>query len=189
VASEAAIDRLEGAVLATGAIVKGAAAADLAAPSPCAGWDARAVINHTIGAMTMFRDVVEKGEADVALLSSDLVGADAATSFERAGREVVEQFRRRGDLEGTLRLPFGEFPAAFGIALLTNDVVVHGWDVARATGQPAAFDDDLVAACGAFARATFENPEVRGNDFGPEAAAPEGASAMDALAAYLGRSV
>jgi uncharacterized protein (TIGR03086 family) len=184
-----AIDRLERGIQQTAAIVKGVAAEQLRADSPCAGWDVRAVVNHTIGAMTMFRDAIDSGSADVeAIMSADLVGGDPASSFDRAGREVLDRFRRPGVIGGTVNLPFGELPASFGIALLTNDVVVHGWDVARATGQPAAFDDELVAACTAFAISTFADPAMRGDEFATETSVADDASAIDRLAAYLGRT-
>jgi uncharacterized protein (TIGR03086 family) len=184
------VERLEQGIRQTAGIVKGVAGDQLSAPSPCEGWDTRAVINHAIGAMTMFRDAIDRGEADAAaIFSADLVGNDPTSAFERAGDEVLERFRRPGVLDGTVNLPFGELPASMAIALLTNDVVVHGWDIAKATGQQPAFDDELTAACAAFCSQMFSDPAMRGAEFAAATEAPAGASPMDQLAAYLGRSV
>ena len=183
-------DILEQAILQTGAIVKGVSADQLGAPSPCEGWDARAVINHTIGAMTMFRDAIDNGSADMAaIFGADLAGDDPASSYDRAGRELLERFRRPGVLDGTVNLPFGEFPAQAGMMLVTDDIVVHGWDVAQATKQDAEFDEGLTDACFTFMREMFgPNPEMRGGSFAPEISVDDSESAIDRLVAYLGRS-
>jgi uncharacterized protein (TIGR03086 family) len=184
-----AVGLLGDAVAQTAAIVRSVPAEAMSARSPCEEWDTRAVINHTIGAMRMFAAVIDEGSVDaVGLFSADLVGTDAARSFEEAGAAVVERFGRPGVLDSTLDLPFGKFPASFGIALLTNDVVVHGWDIAKASGQQPVFDAALTDACLAFAIETFSNPAYRGDDFAPAVDPGRDATPVDRLVAYLGRT-
>ena len=72
-----------------------------------------------------------------------------------------------------------------GINLL--DTATHSWDLATATGQPAALPEDVAAAAMEASRATI-SPEIRPGRFGPEVDAPSGASATDALVAFLGRT-
>jgi uncharacterized protein (TIGR03086 family) len=84
-------------------------------------------------------------------------------------------------------LPFGTFPAEFAAGLVTNDLLTHGWDLAKATDQTVDYDPKLTEACMAFCRQTFANPEIRGNQFAGEVAVPEDAPAIDRLAGYLGR--
>ena len=43
-------------------------------------------------------------------------------------------------------LPWGVFPADNVLGVYLNEVTVHTWDLARATGQSPDFDDDVVAA-------------------------------------------
>ena len=63
--------------------------------------------------------------------------------------------------------------ALAGINLL--DTATHTWDLATATGQPAALPDDVATAALEASRATI-TPEIRPGRFGPEVAAPAGAA-------------
>ncbi len=78
------------------------------------------------------------------------------------------------------------------LAVATTDAFTHGWDLARATGQPTDLDPHLAAELLARARA-FIQPAFRGDDgakpFGPQQPAPPNATNADALAAFLGRTV
>jgi hypothetical protein len=79
------------------------------------------------------------------------------------------------------------------MAIATNDVFTHAWDLAKATGQSTDLDPQFAAQLTEGAR-LFVTDEIRGPDgsgapFGPEQPAPAGASAADIHAAFLGRSV
>ena len=71
------------------------------------------------------------------------------------------------------------------ISLFAEDLG-HGWDLARATGQPAAFPDDLAERGLAVARRQLDN---RHSTFGAEVEVSADAQAIDRLAAFLGRAV
>jgi uncharacterized protein (TIGR03086 family) len=67
------------------------------------------------------------------------------------------------------------------------DLVVHGWDLARATGQPYEPDADSVRACLDFAT-SFEVPADAGEGpFGPPVDVPSDAPVLDRLAGATGR--
>jgi uncharacterized protein (TIGR03086 family) len=72
-----------------------------------------------------------------------------------------------------------------GISLL--DTATHAWYLATATGQPAALPDDVAEAALEASRTTI-SPEIRPGRFGPEVAAPVGASTTDMPVAFLGRT-
>ena len=77
---------------------------------------------------------------------------------------------------------------AVGIAA-ANELVVHGWDVARAIGQELVLDDATLAPCREFV-AMMSGPgseEARGDAFGPELPVAEGATVLDAVVAGNGR--
>lgn len=91
----------------------------------------------------------------------------------------------------TISLPFGDMPGAAFVGLASTDTFVHGWDLAKATGQSTDLDSDLAAALLAQSRQSisdaFRSPE--GAVFGLEQTAPDGATNADQLAAFLGRTV
>ena len=77
-------------------------------------------------------------------------------------------------------------PGAVLGGFTTLDIAVHGWDLAKATSQPPALDDELAGTVLAFARRTI-TADTRGPRIGPEIPAAAGASVTDQLVAYLGR--
>ena len=68
------------------------------------------------------------------------------------------------------------------------ELLVHGWDLARATGQRLDVPDSMAQQALAGAKARMR-PEARQSAFGPEQPAPADAPALDQLAAFLGRQV
>lgn len=180
------ISRLQAATALAAPVIAATTTDQYALPSPCAGWDVRALVNHMAGALTMFRDVARTGSVDPAIFEADLLGSDPAASFRAIADDVVAAWQERG-LDGTAALPFGEFPAAFALQLPAMDMVVHTWDLATATGQQPAWDDDLVEVTRQFVEATFTSPEMRGEDFAAPVEVPADAAPIDRLAGFLGR--
>ncbi len=82
-------------------------------------------------------------------------------------------------------------PAVALLGLSVTDIFTHAWDLAKATGQSTDLDAGIAGALLEAARSSvqdsFRGPE--GAPFGPEHAAPAGATAADRLAAFLGREV
>jgi uncharacterized protein (TIGR03086 family) len=182
------ITRLQAGVDQARPIIAAVAKEDFELPTPCPDWNVRQLINHMVGALVMFRDVAVNGEADPSLFERDLIGDNPADSFENASREAIAAWRVEGRLDGAAKLPFGEFPAPFALQLPAMDMVVHGWDLARATGQDVAWDAALVADTLTFSEATFTAPEFRGSDFGSPVPVPDDADGITRLVAFLGRN-
>jgi len=93
-------------------------------------------------------------------------------------------------LERVFQAPIGPAPGAVLLHLRITELLVHGWDLARATGQPAHLPDDLAEEELAFARG-LSAPDVprSGHPFGPAQGVADDAPTIDRLAAYLGRPV
>jgi uncharacterized protein (TIGR03086 family) len=116
------------------------------APTPCADWDVRALVNHItyedkwtaplLGGSTV-ADIGDQFEGD--LLGSDPVGAFATASAE------ATQAAGRVDPAETVHLSFGDVPASEYLYQLAADHLVHAWDLAAATDGDRRFDEELVA--------------------------------------------
>jgi uncharacterized protein (TIGR03086 family) len=162
---------------------------DLDAPTPCASWDVRALINHFVGTARWWAATIDGGGEDA---DADYAGGDFVAAYEESIRIAVGAFAAEGALERTVRLPFGEFPGTVVLGMAALDQFTHGWDLARATGQPADLDPALASALLAQARLAISDA-FRGPDgqapFGPAAPVPAGAGPADQLAGFLGRSV
>jgi uncharacterized protein (TIGR03086 family) len=82
-----------------------------------------------------------------------------------------------------------EMPAGVAVLVALDELVVHAWDLARATGQDYVPDPAAVAACAAWVE-EFEVPaEVTdGGPFGPPVPVPADAPAIDRLIGNTGRN-
>ena len=180
---------LDMALQSTLAILAKVQPADLEAPTPCASWNVRALINHFIGTARWWAGVLA-GEADVT--DADYAGGDFVAAYEESIRIALAAFEADGALGRTVTLPFGKFPGAVVRGMAALDQFTHGWDLARAIGYPTDLDPDLAALLLGPARMAITDA-YRGPDgeaaFGPVAQAPAGAGPADELAAFLGRSV
>ena len=86
----------------------------------------------------------------------------------------------------------GEVPATWILGQHVADVVVHGWDLAKATGQSTDLDPEL----GQFAldwakeslKPEFRGDEESGRSFGPEVPVAADAPLYDRLAGFFGRN-
>lgn len=160
----------------------------LDAPTPCQSWQVRQLINHFVMAPRWGVSALRTGVVDIE--EEDFCAGDFRAAYEETARMAAEAFAEEGAMDKTAKLPFGEVPGSFLLLMVTTDQFAHGWDLARATGQPTDLDPSLAEEI--LAEAAIPD-EFRGPDgaapFGPARQAPEGATAADRLAALLGRSV
>jgi uncharacterized protein (TIGR03086 family) len=117
-------------------------------PTPCTGWDVRALVAHLVDEQLWTAPLLEGQtiEEVAPAIPSDPLGADP----RRAWEESVATARRgveSADLDTTVHLSFGDVPAREYVMQLFADLLVHAWDLARATGQEERLDPALVAAC------------------------------------------
>lgn len=164
-------------------------------PTPCASWDVRRLLSHYVGASHWFAMCVNAGEApeDDTTESVDYTQGDLLASYDAGIKASVEAFGAPGAQEKMVKLPFGEMPGGVFMGIATNDVFTHAWDLARATGQSTDLDPEFAAQLtdGArmFVQDAFRGPDGSGAPFGAEQTPPDGASAADRHAAFLGREV
>jgi uncharacterized protein (TIGR03086 family) len=181
------ISVLRKAVDQTGRIVAGVKPDQLAAPTPCADWDVRALLNHTIGVVEMFDDAAQTKPFNGKIFANDNLGDDPGTSYESRAKVLHATLAKPDVLDATWTMPFGEVPGAVGVGFATLELFQHGWDVARASGQQIEFDADVTETAAATAQ-LMPSEQVRiPGVFGREAPCPPESSAEDRLAAFLGR--
>jgi uncharacterized protein (TIGR03086 family) len=164
---------------------------DYGLATPCEAWNVRDLLNHLTGTLSLGQALLADTPPAVAmgpgdLPEVDLVGDDPAKAY-RLGVESLLDTAGGDALERVHPTPLGDMPGAMLGGFTTLDIVVHGWDLAKATGQPAALEPDLAESVLAFARQAFA-AMPREPRIGPEVAVPAGAPATDRLVAFLGRT-
>ena len=173
----------------TGRIVAGVKPDQLGLATPCADWDVRALLNHTVGAAQMFHDAAQGKPFEMARFATDLIGDDPAAAYDQAAAQLRGAVGKPGVLDQTWTMPFGTVPGAIAIAIATVEAEQHGWDVAKATAQLVDFDPELAEAALANARMMPPDQARQPGVFGPEVSCSAGAPVHDSLAAFLGRQV
>jgi uncharacterized protein (TIGR03086 family) len=108
-------------------------------PSPCAGWDARDVLQHVCDSQALFLGFVDEPAGKGPSVADDPVGAWRAASAPVAAVLAVPA-RAATTFDGF----FGETTFESAIDRFANfDLVVHRWDIARATaGDETVAPDD-----------------------------------------------
>jgi uncharacterized protein (TIGR03086 family) len=182
----------ERAVTSTADIIKAIPVGQLGVPTPCTGWDVRALLGHVIGTLWLAEGLLADQEprypmAPGGLPAADLAGEDPVAAYAGASSAALAA-AATGDALTRLHLtPLGEMPGPALAGFTTLDILVHGWDLATATGQPADLDGRLAAHVLAFAEQALATPESRAGRIGPALPAAAGAPVTDRLAAFLGR--
>ena len=179
------VDQLSTALDAAGELVAGITPEQWSGPTPCTDWDVRALVTHLSDGNHLFATALGDGASAPAAdrgSNDDLVAA-----YRDSAEAVVAAFRRPGALERTVEVPFGTVPGAVALHLRLTEVLVHGWDLAQATGQVGAFDEDLAEQELAFTREALGALPPGRSPFAPPTPAPDTAPALDRLAACLGR--
>jgi uncharacterized protein (TIGR03086 family) len=169
----------------TAKLVAGLTPAELDAPSPCAGWDVRATLNHMLGATWMFTLVNNGQGADED--AGDVIGDDASLAVTAAAKENLASWRQPGAFEGDRSYFFGTFPATGAAVLNLEEVVVHNWDVAKATGQELVIEPAVGQMIYDWGVSIPLDDFREHGAFGPEVAVPASAPIIDRLVGLLGR--
>jgi uncharacterized protein (TIGR03086 family) len=158
-------------------------------PSPCAGWRARDVVGHIVE----MHDVMLR-PAGRSLSPAPAIDDDPVAAF-RSARADVEALLADADVVSTeCDTPAGRMTVARHIdEVMSADLVLHGWDLARATGLDDTIDPAEVAAM--WPQMEHIPEEMRIPDFygpgvvvfGPEVPVADDAPLQDRLLGKIGR--
>jgi uncharacterized protein (TIGR03086 family) len=116
--------------------------------SPCEDWTARQVAGHAIAFVRNVVALAGDGPAPdfhAAVDFAAVAGEDPLGSWTATRGLIESELLTRPDRLATVRLtPLGvEMPMVQLLTFQGMDPVVHGWDVARATGGAVDIPDDL----------------------------------------------
>ncbi|HVW34790.1 MAG TPA: TIGR03086 family metal-binding protein, partial [Acidimicrobiia bacterium] len=152
--------------------------------SPCTEWNARDVVAHITNNARRINAQVHGQEPPEPVAGEDPKAAWAET------RATIEAILSDPDKSSAnVQSPMGPMPVEMFIGrFVCTDLLVHTWDLARATGQ----DDTINADAAAMAYKGLQPMDAmirRPGFFGPKVACPEGADAQTQLLTFLGRQV
>jgi uncharacterized protein (TIGR03086 family) len=172
----------------TGRIVTGIPAGRWHAATPCAGWDAHALLNHVVSGNLWAAELAAGTtiESVGGRLDGDVLGPDPARSYATSAKAAAAAFLRPGALDAPCAVSYGPVPGSVYAGHRFIDVFIHGWDLATATGQDTALDPDLMEACRQIIEPQLELFRAAGA-LGAELPVPPGATPQTRFLAILGR--
>lgn len=156
------------------------------APTPCTDWTVRELVNHLVGVNLVFAALVNSQAPPER--GTDVLGDDPAGAYRDSSRAIQAAFAQPGVLERSYQGPLGAATGAERLHVRIADLLAHGWDLAQATGQPAALPADLSEQALTFTRTQLSTMPRTGR-FDPAQPVADDAPAIDRLAAFLGRPV
>lgn len=172
VAAEAALAALQ-------PVLRGLTQADRDKPTPCSDFTAHELVEHLLASLAQLG-----GMAGVEIAAPRSGSAEDRVST--VAGEVIDGWRAV-DLDGTVTGPGGEdTPARFLASIVPLELVLHGWDLAQATGRSLRVSDEVVSYVRELSEGVIASG--RGSSFGAEVTPAADADAVDRFAAYAGRS-
>jgi uncharacterized protein (TIGR03086 family) len=156
-------------------------------PTPCADWSVHDLVGHLIAGNLLFARALDGRPPAPAPACAP--GSHTQLAHLESVTELLGAFSQPGVLDRIVTVPFGSVPGHVALHLRTTETLVHGWDLARATGQPTAFPAGLADQELAFSESRLADVPSERRPFAPPRPVPDGAPAIDRLAACLGRDV
>lgn len=179
-------DKYRKAIEGFSAVVDQVPADKWSAQSPCPDWTAAHVVGHVIGGTQMVA-AARTGEAPNFGDPLGAAGDDPAASFA-AARDAALATLTDEYLQKPTQSPMGEMPLDQLVGMiLTNDVLIHTWDLAKAVDVDVKLDAALVEHAYNSLQpidAMIRQPQV----FGPKVEPPADADMQAKLIAFTGRT-
>ncbi|WP_370969201.1 TIGR03086 family metal-binding protein [Amycolatopsis sp. cg9] len=165
------------------------AVTELTAPTPCAGYDVRGLLNHLLywGPWLLAAGRREDPPPGGAEAESALVGEDWRAALEKQTETLVDVFGTPSAWTGVTALGTTQLPASVVGDMVLGEFVLHGWDLARASDQELAVAPE--AATAVYESAVLMGEQARSMGvYGPEVPVPAEASALDRALGASGRN-
>jgi uncharacterized protein (TIGR03086 family) len=145
--------------------------------TPCVDWSARQLVDHVI-------DVQRAIPEGLGMAVKD--GADPKATWNAVRDSAMTVLRKPGVLEQTMPGRGGEVPVEMSVGIRLGDLIVHTWDLARATGGDERLDADTAAIVLERLKPNDEILRSSGT-FGPKVEPPAGADPVVELLCFTGR--
>lgn len=169
-------------------LMNGVRAEQLTDPTPCAEFEVTALMGHLVATVDRARVIGEGGDPTTVPLVAATDG-DWSAAYRAAVERMWTVWNDDTLLTATVTAPWGRVPGHAAIWGYLNETLVHGWDLAEATGQPAEADPALAESALAVARRAIpESPRGGHVPFGAVVEPAAGAGPTERLANWSGRA-
>jgi len=116
--------------------------------TPDEAWDVRTLVNHIVSGNFWVAPLVDGKTIDEVgdRYDGDILGDDPVEAYQRSAKEAAAAFNASGAMAAPCAVSYGPVPGEIYAGHRFIDVLIHGWDLAKATGQDATLPAGLVEA-------------------------------------------
>ncbi|MFF2897598.1 TIGR03086 family metal-binding protein [Streptomyces sp. NPDC057966] len=159
-------------------------------PTPCPDYAVRELLAHLVGLTTAFRDAARKDFGPTTDTAPDasvpVLGDDWREALPPLLEELVTAWREPAARQGMTRAGSVDLPGEVALLVALDELVIHGWDLARSTRQKYEGDEASLNASLAMLTPGDDNPRPE-SIFGPPVPVPADAPLVDRAIAMSGR--
>jgi uncharacterized protein (TIGR03086 family) len=183
---------LEAATRTLTGLVEGVRDDQLTAPTPCDETSLGDLLDYIDGLSVAFTAAATKtplpGGSQGPSADASRLGADWRTRIPQRLAALGAAWRGEAAWTGMTQAGGLKLPAEVAGVVALDEVMVHGWDIAVASGQNFNCQPELVEAAYGFVQPTVDqNPQGTPGLFGPPVSVPEDAPLLDRLLGLTGR--
>ncbi len=170
-------------------ILRGISSGQLTGSTPCTEWNVQQLINHNILVTGYIHALLTGGPpVNPGEVSGPLPAEGAEDAFTAGTDKVLAAIKASGMLEKMLdETPMGPMTAGQLLMFPFGDILIHKWDLAKATNQDTSMDSSIADVCFQVFASVAEGAR-QGGVFGPEVTVPIDASSRDKLLGLTGRA-
>ena len=170
-------------------VVEGVRDDQLGSPTPCTDASVGDLIDHARGFCVAFAAAARKLPPMAPTADGSRLGPGWRAQLPHHIEELAAAWRDEAAWSGVTKAGGpDDLPAELAAAIAMDEVIVHSWDIAAATGQSYSCDPALIDLASSFAgQVANSNPEGTPGLFGPAYPVPAGAAPLDRLLGITGR--
>lgn len=159
------------------------------AATPCPEYTVRDLCNHLVSVVRRLTVMGTGGDFfSVPHFAEDVADGEWSVAWAAAAKELTAVWSDPAVLGRRIGLPWGPVPGAAAAVIYTNELVLHTWDIAKATGRPPQWDPEVLAGPLAHMHeAVPAEPRTPPVPFGPVVEVPDDAPDIDRLVGWYGR--
>lgn len=169
-------------------LAEGIADEQLGDPTPCPEYSVRELLAHLAGLSLAFRDAARKQFGPTTATppgsSPPVLADDWRTSLPKALDELAAAWREPEAWQGDTQAGGVDLPAAVMGRVALDELLIHGWDLARASGQTYEVSEEELRVSEALLTPADDPGE---GFFGPVVAVRAGAPLLDRVIGLSGR--
>ena len=178
---------MDGVLGKTADLVDGVDASQWGEPTPCSEFTVKDLVSHMVGWSSSFVAAAE-GEKPAGDPTTYQVSDKSATEFRSAAERMVAGWSANGTDREVSLIGAGPMPGQMVFDMTLMEYLAHGWDLAKATGQPMPYTDEEAQAVHDLAEKHLTDQwRGDGKPFGTIVDVPIEAPALERFAGFMGR--